>query len=269
MDIDKIRIILAFDKYLNISRAADNLGQSQSLLSRKLIQIEEEFSCKIFYRLPRGLKQTREGELVIATSKKMLKEYEQLNIALKNIEGNISGKFRFSLHPILAKKIIPNLEYLLENEKLEIQREYFFQSSRLGTTAVLRSEVDFAIVADAKNYPELVKINLWSEFTALYSLDGKTKNTVYYNPEMINVQRIISKLKCKSYIEIADYEVLSQTFQKIDAMVILPSSLVDQHFQHQLIKKFFTTDISLIYRSDLQKTAAVKKIIQLIKCIDP
>jgi hypothetical protein len=269
MDKDKIKALLALDKHLNISKAADYLGQTQSVLSRKLMQFEKEFSCKLFYRLPRGLKLTREGEIIITTCRKILKEYEQLSLTIKNIDENIRGKFKFSMHSVLAKNVIPHLEYHLEHENLNIQREYLFQSSRIGTLAVLRSEVDFAIVADAKNYPELVKINLWSEFTALYSRDGKTKTTLYYNPEMINALKIITKLKCHSYIEIADYDVLFHTIEKLDVMAILPNSVIERHLKYRLIKKFYATDISLIYRADLPKTAAVKKIIQLIKNIAP
>jgi len=267
MDIAKINTFMSLCKFLNVSRAADNLGVAQPALSKFIANLEQELGVKLFYRLPRGLRLTPEGEIVLKYFYRISKELGDLQTQIKSLKTAPAGKFQISLHTVIARKILPQLEKNMTEQQTGLELDYIFQSSREGTQSVLNGEADFALVADARNYPDLVKIKLWSDFMGLFSFDGKLKDTVVYNPQTINANKILSKLKCSHYRSIGDYETISLIIKNTHVMGLLPSSVLSLGEGLKMVKKLYTTDISLIFRSDSNRSLGFKTTIDLIKSI--
>ncbi|TWB13433.1 regulatory helix-turn-helix LysR family protein [Rhizobium sp. ERR 1071] len=51
----------------SIRKAAERLNVSASAINKQLISAEEEFGVALFERLPRGMRLTSAGELLVAT----------------------------------------------------------------------------------------------------------------------------------------------------------------------------------------------------------
>ena len=267
MDIVKINTFISLCRFLNVSKAADNLGIAQPALSKFMANLEQELEIKLFYRLPRGLRLTAEGEITLKYFHRISKEIADLHTQIKSLKIEVLGKFKISLHTVIARKILPQLEKKMADKSGKLHTEYIFQSSREGTQSVLNGEVDFALVADARNYPDLVKIKLWSDYVGLFSLDGKLKDTVVYNPQTINVNKVLSTLRCSQYRSIEDYETISLIVKNSNVMGLLPSSILTVEDKLKIAKKIYATDISLIYRADSNRSLGFKTIIDLIKNI--
>ncbi len=72
MDWDKIRIFHAVAEAGSFTRAGENLGLSQSAVSRQISALEEDFKVPLFHRHARGLILTEQGETLFRTAREMV-----------------------------------------------------------------------------------------------------------------------------------------------------------------------------------------------------
>ena len=64
MDWDKIRIFLNVAEAGSFTRAGDDIGLSQSAVSRQISALERELKAPLFHRHARGLILTEQGDLL-------------------------------------------------------------------------------------------------------------------------------------------------------------------------------------------------------------
>ena len=75
MNKKQIKMILAIERFSNITKAADFIGITQATLSKFLNSTEEKFHTKIFYRYSRSVTPSKEGEVLLRSFKTILMEY--------------------------------------------------------------------------------------------------------------------------------------------------------------------------------------------------
>jgi DNA-binding Lrp family transcriptional regulator len=265
MDLNDINLITVLEQNKSISKAADYLGISQPALSKLLKKLEAELGTKLFMRLPRGIKITREGEIYLHSFKKMVQNLKFAESQIAALNSEFSEKIDVSVHPILGKYIIPKIEAELSLFP-EIDVNYIFQNSRDGIEQVLAGEMDLAIVADANDYPDLVKRTLWKEYIGLYSKDGQVKDTVLYNSKMIFANKHLRSIEFSRARAIDDYSIIYSILKRSDYMVLLPNPIVKEIDRVKLITKFKPTmNISMVYRSDKIKTKGFMKLVSTLK----
>jgi DNA-binding transcriptional LysR family regulator len=71
VDWDKIRIFYTVAEAGSFTRAGDDLGLSQSAVSRQVSALERELKAPLFHRHARGLILTERGELLFRTAREM------------------------------------------------------------------------------------------------------------------------------------------------------------------------------------------------------
>ena len=265
MNTNEMIAILTINQEGNISKAADFLGISQPALSKILRTLESRLDIKFFKRLPRGVQLTKEGEIYIEKFQNILTELEEAKTEVKKLHSDFTDSLTLSVHPILGKYIIPRLEKELSSFK-EIDLNYNFNNSRDNVQKVLEGSIDIAIAADASDYPDLVKIKLWKEYIGLYSKDGKLKDTLLYNSNMLFASRAIKLITPDHKRMVNDYNILYSILKRSNFMGLLPNPIADNEKKIKLIQKIGSDiEISLVYRADKIKTKGFKKLIELIK----
>ena len=80
MNLQDWKLLTELHKSNSISQTSETLFISQPALTRRLKQIEEEFSATILIRSSKGVTFTPQGELLVQYSQKMLKDYENLKL---------------------------------------------------------------------------------------------------------------------------------------------------------------------------------------------
>lgn len=96
----------------SIRQAADRLNVSASSINRQIIALEEAMGTQLFHRLPRRLRLTAAGELLIAHIRDTLKDYDRLQMRIEELRGVRGGQIRIAamhgiaggvLRPIIAR----------------------------------------------------------------------------------------------------------------------------------------------------------------------
>ena len=102
----------------SIRKAADRLHVSASSINRQIIALEEEMGTAIFHRLPRRLRLTAAGELLISHVREPLKQHERLQLRLEELRGIRGGQVRIAaMHGIAGGVLQPVVARFRRNHR--------------------------------------------------------------------------------------------------------------------------------------------------------
>ena len=92
----------------SIRKAAERLNVSASSINRQILVLEEEMGTPIFHRLPKTLRLTAAGELLIAHVRETLKEHSRLEARIEQLRGIKSGTITVAtVHGIAGGVLAP------------------------------------------------------------------------------------------------------------------------------------------------------------------
>ena len=91
MDSNFSKIFIEIASCSNITKAAENLGYTQSGLSHTLNRAEDELGFKLFYRAKSGVTLTPEGRILLPAAKELERSVEKLYETIPSIQGITKG----------------------------------------------------------------------------------------------------------------------------------------------------------------------------------
>ena len=94
MDWDKIRIFYTVAEAGSFTRAGDDLGLSQSAVSRQISALERELKAPLFHRHARGLILTEQGDLLHRAARDMRLRLENTRARLEETSERPAGDLR-------------------------------------------------------------------------------------------------------------------------------------------------------------------------------
>jgi DNA-binding transcriptional LysR family regulator len=109
MELRQLRYFVAVGEEQHYGRAAQHLRVAQPALSRQIQNLEEEIGFKLFERLPRGVKITDAGKLLLDDARRMLQEVNDAIARAKRIAAGQSGTLRIGfVESISWQGIVPD-----------------------------------------------------------------------------------------------------------------------------------------------------------------
>lgn len=90
----------------SIRAAGDHLNVAPSAINKHILQLEEAIGEPLFERLPRGLRLTPAGEILVAHVRRTMKEYSQVEAEIRDIKGLQSGEVIVATTNGLAEGIV-------------------------------------------------------------------------------------------------------------------------------------------------------------------
>ena len=133
MDWDKIRVFYKVAEAGSFTKAGDELGLSQSAVSRQVSALERDLKAPLFHRHARGLILTEQGELLYRSAREMALRLEATRARLADSRERPSGDLRVTttagigahwLTPRLGEflDLYPDIrvELMLINEELDL-----------------------------------------------------------------------------------------------------------------------------------------------------
>jgi len=145
VEFDQLRYFLSVADLANFTRAAEELGISQSALSRSIQRLEEELGQPVFERQGRSLSLTEAGTLLQRRTQQILTLIEDTKSEI--CDDGQSGRVRVGAIPTIAPYFLP--EVLKQFSEAYPQATVIVQENT--TDALLKSctqgEIDLAILA--------------------------------------------------------------------------------------------------------------------------
>ncbi|MBQ3552837.1 MAG: LysR family transcriptional regulator [Clostridia bacterium] len=109
MDIDKYRVLLKVVELNGLTRAAEELGYTQSSISYILSSIEEAFGLKLLIRERSGIHLTSEGEKLLPLIREICEKENALINELSDIHGLESGLIRIGTFASTSAHWLPGI----------------------------------------------------------------------------------------------------------------------------------------------------------------
>lgn len=264
-DIAMIRLLI---EEKNITRAAERAGLQQPALSKILMQLESKLERKLFSRTTNGLIPSPFAyELARIAAESEAFWSQSLNSLLEK-ETRVEGTFTIGCHSVIASSFLMKAFAGLHNKYPHLDLNLILEPSRSVTQKVVKGEIHFGLVANPINQPDLVKKTIRQENVYLYAHGSLTDGSVvYFNPEMIDVNKFTRVLQKYKLVSISDYRVIMDLLEAQENQgAILPSHLGREKPDLKVSSKsFYKSDIKLIYRHDLYKSFAVSVVFEELR----
>jgi len=98
----------AVARHGSIRKAADALRMASSALNRRILDLEQEVGMPLFERLPRGVRLTAAGEVLITYVRRSLKELRQAEAEIELLRGNLRGVVRVAVAESVTPSLLPD-----------------------------------------------------------------------------------------------------------------------------------------------------------------
>lgn len=98
MDLYHLRTFVAVAAEHNLTRASERLHTSQPAISAHIKSLESELGVRLFYRTPRGMVLTPEGEIIHQEALAVLASASHLVSRAKSLQGTVVGRARIGVN---------------------------------------------------------------------------------------------------------------------------------------------------------------------------
>jgi len=145
MEVDQLRYFLRVAERQNFTRAAEELGISQSALSRSIQKLEDELGQPVFERKTRSVALTEAGVLLQSRAQQVLTLIEDTKAEISD-DGE-SGQIRLGAIPTIAPYFLPDL---LRNFSTDFPKAMLVVQEDTTDNLLKRcsqGEIDLAILA--------------------------------------------------------------------------------------------------------------------------
>src|SRR3954452_25606132 len=111
MDLRRLKYLVTVAEEGHITRAAERLGIQQPPLTRQIRALEDELGVTLFQRLPRGMRLTAAGRVIVQEARAILERAERLPDpaarAARGEQGRLAVGYTSSgaFHPFVAQQI--------------------------------------------------------------------------------------------------------------------------------------------------------------------
>lgn len=121
-ELDDIRSFIAVAETGGFGRAAQILGLSKSIVSRRVSKLEEELGARLLSRTTRGVSPTEAGIEFKARSERILAELEEAREAVAQQAGGVAGRLRIAMPLTFGNRHVAPLlrELALAYPRLEL-----------------------------------------------------------------------------------------------------------------------------------------------------
>ncbi len=261
-----------------ISRAAERLGISQPSLSTAVQRLERRFACELLVRSRTGVQLTREGRLLASRARALLLSWETLEAAVKKQAEEPTGAWRLGCHLTVALNWLPSVVPSLLRRWPRLELELTHDLSRHITEEVVSHRLDFGIVVNPVRHADLVVKELSHDVFTLWSRSARLDDTVLLDPELLQARHVLSALEKRGIrfqrqVTSSSLEVLARLAVEGAGTAILPRHLA-QRMRPRLRRPQgawpeFRDSVCLVYRADVQRSAAAKALADALRRARP
>ncbi len=274
----ELRYFIEIAHTSNLSRAAERLGVSQPTLTLAIRRLEDSFGQPVFVRSKTGVRLTKAGNKLLLKARFLFDEWEKIKSTANEEEAELRGIYTIGCHPSVALYSLPEFMPRLIKTYAQLEFKLSHKLSRHITEDVISSRLDFGIVVNPVEHPDLVIKQLLNDEVTFWISEKQKKvmpgMPLIFDPELIQAQTLMKLLHKKGIsfdrtIESSSLEVISALVGGGCGVGVIPGRVAATNKSLNLVRvspqwPVFADKVCLIYRADSQRSEASKKIISCI-----
>lgn len=257
----------------NISRAAERLGISQPSLSMAIMRLEDSLGTPLLVRNNTGVSLTKVGHRFQAKARTLVDQWQRIKHEVKRDEMEIVGCYKLGAHVSVSRgRLAQALPLILRQYPLlEIQMHH--DLSRRIAEKVVNFELDFGIVVNPLEHPDLVITELYTDRVSFFghrdlANDAVDNVLLCYDPDLVQSRMLMKSarerdIRFSRFILSSSLEVVASFIAQKAGLGILPYAVAKSY---PTLIPFFPDiapyeDIhTLVYRADSQSSPAAKTL---------
>jgi DNA-binding transcriptional LysR family regulator len=147
----------------SIRKAAEQLHVASTALNRKILEVEEQVGTALFERLPRGVRLTAAGEVLIATIRRGLADLEAAAAQMEQLRGLVRGTVRMGSVESVATDFLPGAIGCYQDKHRGVQFRVAVDGTSELLAALREDEVDLLLAHDPPPSPFLHELAVSSQ----------------------------------------------------------------------------------------------------------
>lgn len=147
MDHNKYTIFLEVARCNNISRAAENLGYTQSGVSHTLKRMEEEYNLPLFYRSRNGAHLTPAGEMLLPYISQLVQSEENLSQTILALHDLHKGTLNIGTYSSISRNWLPGILHRFKKDYPSIHIHFREGGNKEILQWVRNHEVDLGFIS--------------------------------------------------------------------------------------------------------------------------
>ncbi|MEO0607166.1 MAG: LysR family transcriptional regulator [Pseudomonadota bacterium] len=132
----------------SIRKAADRLQVASSAVNRQLLQLESDLGVELFERLPRGIRPTAAGELLMSHIQEWSQDAEKLRQDIGRLKGGARGTIHIAAAESITTDILPQAMAKLQINYPGIDFNLISGDNYLVKSALLAKDADLVCAFD-------------------------------------------------------------------------------------------------------------------------
>lgn len=145
-DVGRLRTLRAVAEHGSFSRAADELGYTQSAVSQQIAALEHEVGLGLLNRAVRPVALTEAGRVLAAHVELVLERLATAEAQLDAIRGVRAGRLRVAAFPSACATFLPAAIAQFRRRHPDVQLEIVEAEPDIGLPLLRTGEVDLAVV---------------------------------------------------------------------------------------------------------------------------
>ncbi len=168
MDLDKLRAFAAVASEGNITRAARRLRTSQPAVSKQVSELEESLGAVLFDRLPRGVRLTEAGQVLMHHTQQILAAQRSAENEIAELNGLTRGKLSVGASTTIGSYLLPGVFGAFQHKHPQLRLELEIANTTMIQTMVLDGRIDLGLTEGFVSTDQLtVEVVHYDEMVAI------------------------------------------------------------------------------------------------------
>jgi DNA-binding transcriptional LysR family regulator len=146
MDIAALQAFLAVAETSSFSRAAERIFLTQPAISKRIAALETSLGTRLFDRIGRTVQLTPAGQALLARSRAILRELDDVKRSIANLAGAITGDLSLATSHHIGLHRLPGPLKQFHDSYPGVRLDLRFMDSEKACHAVAQGETELAIV---------------------------------------------------------------------------------------------------------------------------
>ena len=164
MDNQNLKAFITVANSGSFSESAEQLHLTQSAISKRIAQLEQQIGKKLFDRIARQVTLTEAGTELLPRALRILQEYENALQAINDLSGEASGTLRLAISHHLGLHRLPPVLKQFAQKYPKVTLDIEFMDSEKAYEQVLHGQSEVAVITLAlESHHNIHSQKIWND----------------------------------------------------------------------------------------------------------